>query len=211
MTPQTKKLIFLGVLGVVALFVVLRPFLSESEEQRKYRENVEKAERDRAAGLVPGGPASAQPAAAKPGGTTPPAGAANGTAASRSQFQRAEVDIDALIASIQEVTFDYDEERTRINPMTPLVGPMAPMRLAVSQDGEETGPASQEDVLQLIRGLRLTGILWDKRDPMAVINDDIVARGFLFEDTGVKVHDIEKDRVILNVNDVLVPLEMEER
>ncbi|MBX7257481.1 MAG: hypothetical protein K1Y02_14045 [Candidatus Hydrogenedentes bacterium] len=207
MNKQTKKLILLGVLGLVALFFVLRPFLTQSEQDRIYQENFKKAQQEAAAG----GPATPATPAGQPAAAAKPAGAPNGAAANRSQFQKAEVDIDALIASIQEVTFDYDQERTRINPMTPLVGPMAPMRLAVSQPGAEGQETSQEDVQQILRNLRLTGILWDKRDPMAVINDDIVTRGFEFPDTGVKVHDIEKDRVILNLNNVLVPLEMEER
>ncbi|MFA6244617.1 MAG: hypothetical protein WC655_26980 [Candidatus Hydrogenedentales bacterium] len=210
MNPQRKKLIILAAVGVVALIFIFKAVFSESETDRLYRENFQKAERDRAAGNVPGGPAAP---GAPTGAATSGAGQANGTGAgpSRSQFQKAEVDIDALIASIKEVDFDYELDRARINPMTPLVGPMAPMRLAVPKPGEEGQATTQEDVQMLIRGLRVTGILWDKRDPMAVINEDIVSRGFVFPDTGVKVHDIEKNRVILNVNNVLVPLEMEER
>ncbi len=204
MNPQRKKLIFLAVVGVVALIFIFRAVFSESETDRQYRENFEKAQKEAAAGgaATPSGQPAAKPAES---------GQANGSQAARSQFQKAEVDIDALIASIKEVDFDYEQDRTRINPMTPLVGPMAPMRLAVPKPGEEGQETTQEDVQMLIRGLRLTGILWDKRDPMAVINEDIVSRGFVFPDTGVKVHDIEKDRVILSVNNVLVPLEMEER
>ena len=140
----------------------------------------------------------------------------------KSQFQKAAVDVNQLIASIQEITFDYDTDRMQVNPMTPLVGPSAHQVLASTTPGGE-GPgttfAPGGDSQTILRTFRVTGILWDKGDPMAVVaypakgqlTSEVVTRGFEFPDMGIKVIDIEQERVILDANGTQVSLQLEER
>lgn len=207
---QRRNVIILILLGLVTAVVVYRQVFRESEQDRIYRENQAKSQSDPAA--VPGAAATSDAA--------PAAGPATGAAAPQgSAFQRADVDIDELIAGIKEVDFDYDEVAADVNPMTPLVGPFAPQRLASTESGAQEAVAQRPDIQALIRNLRVTGIMWDQYDPMAVVRfpvqgemiSEVVTRGFEFPDMGVTVHDIETDRVTLNVNGMLVPIELEER
>lgn len=213
MNPKQKRnAIILGVLGLAMVFVFYRQFLGESEQDRIYRENMEKAAADKAAGVTPG----ATPAAGNA------AGAPATGAAVKSQFQKAAVDVNQLIASIQEIAFDYDTDRMQVNPMTPLVGPSAHQVLASTTPGGEapgTTFAPGGDSQTILRTFRVTGILWDKGDPMAVVaypakgqlTSEVVTRGFEFPDMGIKVIDIEQERVILDANGTQVSLQLEER
>lgn len=213
---QKRNAIILGVLGLLAAFFLLKPFLMESDFDRQYRENQEKAAKEKAAGVVPGA-ADAAPAAAA-GAPVPTNGAAV-----KSQFQKASVNVDQLIASIKEVSFDYETSRTQRNPMTPLVGESAKATIATAQGATPQGtPAvaiSGGDAQGVLRSFKVTGILWDKHDPMAVVSyplngqltSEVVTRGFKFGDLGIVVNDIEMERVILNVNGTLVSLQLEER
>ncbi|MCC6152464.1 MAG: hypothetical protein IT367_01830 [Candidatus Hydrogenedentes bacterium] len=212
MNPKQKRnAIILGVLGVALVFVFYRQFFGETEEQRTYRLNMEKAAADKAAGVVPGAAPAAGNAAATPAGGP----------AVKSQFQKAAVDVNQLIASIQEITFDYDTDRMQVNPMTPLVGPSAHQVLASTTPGSEAPGtfAPGGDSQTILRTFRVTGILWDKRDPMAVVaypmkgqlTSEVVTRGFEFPDLGIKVIDIEQERVILDANGTQVSLQLEER
>ncbi len=210
---QRRNVIILIVLGVATLGVLYWQFFTESDFDRQYRENLAKTS-------VPG--ADATPAASTPSPAATAAAPATGAApaAQASAFQKADVNIDELIAGIKEVDFDYDQVAMDVNPMTPLVGPFAPQRIAAT--GEEGGSEAtpmRHDIQALVRTLKVTGIMWDKYDPMAVVSfpvqgetiSEVVTRGFEFPDMGVTVHDIEKDRVILNINGVEVPIELEER
>jgi hypothetical protein len=130
------------------------------------------------------------------------------------------VNLDELIASVQDVRFDYDSERMTANPMTPLVGPWAPSRLAVTE-GTETGAtlATRMGTRAAVTNMRLTGVIYNERDPMAVVSypfqgelvSEVVTRGFEFPGMGIRVNDIERDRILLNVDGVLVPIELQER
>lgn len=57
------------------------------------------------------------------------------------------------------------------------------------------------------RGINLTGIIWDEKNPMAIISDNIVGTGDKIEKN--TVIDIKEDRVILNdgANDFELRLE----
>ncbi|UCG35820.1 MAG: hypothetical protein JSW17_03215 [Candidatus Omnitrophota bacterium] len=57
-------------------------------------------------------------------------------------------------------------------------------------------------------GVRLSGILWDKRSPRAVINDEIVSVGDKFNDYTVSA--IEKDKVILSEEEGSITLRLVE-
>ena len=208
MNPQNRnKIILLAVVGVVALYFVLKPFLVESEFDKKYRENLAKAPQPSAQG--------GQSDATAPN-------AAGGGPAVKSQFQKAAVDVDQLIASVKEVSFDYDTERTQVNPMTPLVGSAAHKAINGSPAPGENGGSPQAgigDSQAVLRTFRITGILWDKHDPMAVVSypvkgeltSEVVTRGYTFPDTNLRVIDIEQERVILDANGTQVSLQLEER
>ncbi|GMV94794.1 MAG: hypothetical protein AMXMBFR82_45720 [Candidatus Hydrogenedentota bacterium] len=216
---QRRNVIILVVLGIATLGVLYWQFFTESEFDRQYRENQEKAAAQPAA--TPGAPAAPAGApAATPAATPAAATPAAGAPAQGSAFQRADVDIDELIAGIKEVDFDYDEVAADVNPMTPLVGPFAPQQIAQGESagGAET-MAQRQDIQKLVRNLTVTGIMWDQFDPMAVVRfpvqgeviSEVVTRGFEFPELGVTVHDIETDRVTLNVDGMLIPIELEER
>jgi hypothetical protein len=55
--------------------------------------------------------------------------------------------------------------------------------------------------------MSVTGIVWDKRFPVAVINNDVVAPGDQLA-AGIVVKAIEADKVILAVHDRPVTLEL---
>jgi hypothetical protein len=204
--PKNRnKIIILAVLGVAAAYFVLKPFITESDFDRQYRENQAKAPQQAAAS----------------GEATPAAGGAAAPAV-KSQFQKASVNVDQLIDSIQEISFDYDTDRMQVNPMTPLVGPSAHQALATAPptgEGPGTMFAGGNDSQTILRTFRVTGILWDKRDPMAVVSypvkgqlsSEVITRGYSFPDLGIKVIDIEQERVILDANGTQVSLQLEER
>ncbi|GMU93225.1 MAG: hypothetical protein AMXMBFR4_22830 [Candidatus Hydrogenedentota bacterium] len=203
MNPNQKRnAIILGVLGLILAFFVYRAIFGETEQQRMVRENAARNAQQQAAGDA---------AAQAPGAPAAPA--------ARSQFQKAAVDVDQLIAGIREVEFSYDTERMPTNPMSPLVGPMAPRRLASGQPGDEPAATSGLSTQSALRNFRVTGILWDQYDPLAVMTypaqgqmaNEVVARGYTFPEFGFVVQNIEVDRVILNVNNTLVPIQLEER
>jgi hypothetical protein len=199
---QKRNAIILGVLGLVAAYFIYKNVFGETEQDRIYRENMAKSAAQQAAG--------------------PADGAAAAGPAVKSQFQKASVDIDQLIASIKEISFNYDTDRMQVNPMTPLVGPSAHQALAsATSTGETPGAslASGGDSQAILRTFRVTGILWDKRDPMAVVTypvkgqltSEVVARGYTFPDLNIKVIDVEQERVILDAGGTQVSLQLEER
>jgi hypothetical protein len=119
------------------------------------------------------------------------------------------VDLDQLLERIQSVDFDYDEERVPRNPMAPLVGPMAPPRLASADSQTEEQRQAAFEAQLAVRAMAVTGIIWDAYNPVAIIDDEVVGMGYEFP-TGVSVEKIEPDRVIMRVNDSLVPVELKE-
>lgn len=122
-----------------------------------------------------------------------------------------DLDLDSLLASVREVDFDYEVHRDR-NPMRPLVGP-------TSRTGTRVADAEQELMQPALAmgsaaSMNVTGIIWDVNRPIAVIsnargNDEIVYRGYRFS-SGAVVEDIEATRVLLRVDDSLIPIELEE-
>ena len=122
-------MIILAVLGVVLLGAVFRTFFMRSAEDEKYLANFAEAQKQMATQAQQRDTDGAQ---APVGGPAAPA---------KSRFKKADVDIDTLASSIQQVDFDYDAVRTPVNPMTPLVGPMAPMRLAAAAGTQKGQPA----------------------------------------------------------------------
>lgn len=152
--------------------------------------------------MFAGGPTPA------PSATPPKAGgtAAKNTAAAKTQLaattklQAVDVDIDELLRGIKIVTFDYEQQRVDRNPMTPLVGFVR---------AGELETVIQPGTLLDVRRKRVTGIVYDARDPVAIVDDEIVAPGFQYPD-GIRVQAIEPNRVVFQVGDTLVPVEMKE-
>jgi hypothetical protein len=212
MNPKNRnKIIVLAVLGAVFGFVLVRPMFTESEFDKQYRENQAKSAQPQANGTV-----AAAALTEAPDGTPQPVAA--------SQFQKAAVNLDQLIKSIEEIGFNYDTERMGRNPMTPLVGATAPATYASASEGEGLAGAvaavmSEGDAQSVLRSFRVTGILWDKYDPMAVVTfpingelvSEVITRGYQFPESKIVVNDIDESRVVLDANGTLVSLQLEER
>jgi len=78
--------------------------------------------------------------------------------------------------------------------------------IELKRDPFTTAPIISEKTLQA--GVDLTGILWDKDKPLAIIDGDIVKKGTR---VGSKtIIDIKRDRVILSDGEVLSELKLEQ-
>jgi hypothetical protein len=200
MSKEKKQYVMLAVLAVALVGAIywfaLRPNPELAEYQKNFAESgAANPIKTAAATTTTGG--SISPSQPQPvGGTL--------------QFESANVDVDTLLARIEEVDFNYEEERLSHDPFRPLVGPLAPARLASGEAGTEMASVPQ-GAGYVLRNLRVTGIMWNPNRPMAVLNDEIVHTGFVFEETGVTVETIERDRVMVRLGDALVPIELEER
>lgn len=118
------------------------------------------------------------------------------------------IDIVALIATVEVIPFDYALSRTARNPMAPLVGNLPP-GLTADTDGSD-----ESDALAYVqRGTTATrevsGIIWDKQFPVAIVDDVVVHVGYEFPN-GAQVHSIEPTRVLFKVGETIIPVEMKE-
>jgi hypothetical protein len=185
-----RSVVLVGLIVVLAgvfYWFVLR----EDPKMREARERM-------AAGAQqPMGPAGAEAASGAPG------------AVPQSKFQRVEVNLDELLSRIQEVEFDYDRERMARNPMTPLVGPEAAPRTLDAEAAAPGDTSSTRMTEVMARQMRLTGIIWESTNPLAIIEDEVVSQGYEFPQ-GVVVEAIEPDRVMLRFKDSLIPLMLKE-
>lgn len=184
MNSDKKKVVFLIVLGVICVAVLWWQLRPSGQEGRMPEQAAHSPQQTAQGPAAPGAPAAlARPAQA----------AAKGP----------KVDLDALLASVKEVDFFYTKDLPENkNPMRPLVGKVGP-RVADAAGGDEDKPAD-------LRNMVVTGILYDKNNPMAILNDQVVYRGFAFDAT-VVVEDIEPSRVLLRANDALYSIELEEQ
>jgi hypothetical protein len=190
---QRTKIIIGAILGLALLLIVVIQLMPDSEH-REYMANVRQGQsQDPQPPADPGAPAAPAAPAARPAPAAP---------------QRAEVDIDALLASVREVEFDYNEASIRRDPMRPLVGRMSPAAF-----GEMTAaqmlPQQAQGLNLVARNMVVTGIVFDANRPLAIVNNEIVSRGTELS-SGILVEDIEVNRVILRVNGTLIPLELED-
>jgi len=115
---KITKIVFLAILGLVAAYFVVTRVLTESPEDKQWREQYEANQKARESGQAP-----AATAAAGSGGASTAAPAAAGSPAAAST---AAIDFEQLASGIKEIEFDYDAIRKteqRRNPMAPLVGP----------------------------------------------------------------------------------------
>lgn len=112
-----------------------------------------------------------------------------------SVFQKVDVDLDQLVQEIKVVEFQYDLERDDRDPTLPLVGDSMLLRARTAMAPGEQDP---DDLMFIARRKKVTGIIWDEKNPLAVIDNDVVTIGFTFEEP-IFVKSIERDRVVLGI------------
>ena len=130
---------------------------------------------------------------------------ASATATDRSrEMNIVDVNIDDLLQGIAAVDFDYAAEHISRDPMRPLIGGTTTMD--AQADGQSpSGPGSYIEVMQK----RVTGVLWDENNPVAIVDNEIVTIGYTYTN-GIVVQDIGRDGVTFKVGDSLIPVTMEE-
>lgn len=191
MNANKKKvtiLVAILVLGGVLVWTANRKSPEEIERSERFARI--RAERD---------------AAAKSGKS--PAAGKEAAAEDTGVFKTADVDIDALSQSIQEVEFEYNIERLSRDPMSPLIG---------LKTAESTSESSQPQIgldqrlIQTARLKSVSGIVWDDLSPFAVIDNEVVTTGYAYPE-GIIVDEIHPDHVVFRVNDARVEVELKEQ
>ena len=114
------------------------------------------------------------------------------------QIKKADVNIDDLLSGIKEVDFDYEQSRLPRDPMAPLVG-----TLTRRKDGGEAETAAAPATAVGVMSKVVSGILWDGRRPLAVVDNEVVYPGYIYAD-GATVESIERDNVTFKVGDSLI-------
>ncbi len=154
--------------------------------------------------VLAGGPSPTGGADAPPSQEQQPERPARTQAAAQPDAVAVEdIDILALTRTVEVKPINYAGVRIDRNPMTPLVGIMGPDY--VDESGLEDDPESHKALIRRV----VTGIIWDPRKPLAIVDNDVVHEGYVFAD-GVVVHEIEPTRVLLKDNDMISPLEIKE-
>jgi hypothetical protein len=178
------------------------------------------------AGGKPGGAAGGAAAkttatAGKPAAAPAAAAAAAPSSGAPKLLEQPEVDLDQLLNSLDLAPMDYRKVQIARDPFRPLVGTLA---LVKDQDktggGEEPGPlnpteakviSAQEKAIMAAQNKNVTGIIWDTRSPIAVVDDETVSVGYTYPNGMIVVHAIEPTRVVFRVNEKLIPVEMKEK
>ena len=144
--------------------------------------------------------AKADATAKKAVGKAAPASAKTSAAANDDavQIKKADVNIDDLLSGIREVDFDYDQNRLPRDPMAPLVGTLTRKK----QEGEAEQAVAPATPVQVMNKV-VSGILWDARRPLAVVDNEVVYPGYVYSD-GVLVESIERNHVTFKVGDSLI-------
>lgn len=143
------------------------------------------------------------------GGSTP--SGTRKTAAKKSvedvvRFEESEVQVDDLLDAIRVVNFDYAAERVSRDPMAPLVGLMAEARQAAQ--GADAAPSPGQNRMEILQK-KISGIVWDKYDPRAVIDNEVVGIGHTYP-SGVQIYNIEEKRVTFKDGDSLIHRDLED-
>jgi hypothetical protein len=112
-----------------------------------------------------------------------------------SVFEEIDMDIENLGQKISEVKFNYHDNHEGRDPSMPLVGKHFIKLAKASSDSPE---ALQENLLYYANQMRVTGIIWDKNKPMAVVDEEVVHVGFRFEEP-ISVKAITRDHVVLTL------------
>ena len=191
MNQENKKQVFIaGALGLVLVAVLVYQFLIAGGPAPPPKVPAAGATTAQAA------PSGGGAAGAKPAGTT--IASADGPA----RLKKVDVDLDALIESLNVVTFVYDNEKINRNPMTPLVGRV----LAPTTQGAAVDQTSSPGI---IRSKSVSGIIYNEFNPVAIVDDQVITEGYQYPD-GVVVTQIEPKRVWFQWRDTLIPVELKE-
>ena len=177
MSKQQKQILILVVMGIVLFGIVV--YQSSSK--------------------APG--ASAKAGKSKAGQSAKNTSGAAEDATEASALKRTDIDIDVLLASIQEVDFEYDAEEIPRDPMRPLIGTL----LTTEQEDPVIPPAS----VDRIRDKNVSGIVWNEHAPVAIVDNEIVVPGFVYPD-GTEVESIGPDRVVFKVAESLIQVQLKE-
>ncbi len=113
--------------------------------------------------------------------------------------------IENLLAGIQVVQFNFQEIVPPRNPMTPLVGLMPRTMFEF-----ETPMPSTEVAPGQVLNKKISAIIWDEFQPLAIIDDKLVPEGYTFPD-GVQVYKIESNKVVLKLEDTFFPVKLKEQ
>lgn len=118
----------------------------------------------------------------------------------RSVFEAQVINVDDLLASIKGVDFNYDENRLSRNPMMPLVGFTEQPAVPGGGKPGDTGVRDQGLIkaLQNAKNMKVTGIMWDEKEPLAVVNDTVVGPGYDFGGE-IVVESITRSAVVLKI------------
>jgi len=120
-------------------------------------------------------------------------------------MQKAEVNIDELLMGIKEVDFDYARDRMPRDPLAPLVGTVSKKSASEATGDLSTIPPS---ILQVMNKV-VTGIIWDKTRPLAVVDNEVIFPGYEYPD-GTVVYKIDKESVTFKVGDSEIQVELKE-
>lgn len=183
MTPDLRRnIIIIGSLVAAFALVIWLFVLRENPEMAQIRKNQAAAAADRRAE----GEGSAV--------------STTGVSASISSvFQDTDVNINELIQNIREVEFKYEDAREARNPMSPLVGGTRFTPGSAASYGREAGGgAVDENLVYEANRKDVTGIIWDDTRPLAVIDDEIVGVGYVFDER-ILVKEIAELYVVLSL------------
>jgi hypothetical protein len=142
---------------------------------------------------------------APPGGTPGPA-PVPGTQPPAEDQAKELADMESMLTSVVEETFDYAANHIARDPMVPLVGYINPETQAQADPAAPLPPPR----LSLIRTKRVTGIVFDTNDPMAIVDNEVIYPGYTYPD-GVVVDSITEDSVVFRFDESKITVELEER
>lgn len=120
------------------------------------------------------------------------------------RFVEVDVDVDQLLDAMKAVNFDYASSRISRNPMAPLVGLLNEQADSDAAAAVRPGQNRMEIFLK-----KITGIVWDKVDPRAVIDNEVVSIGYTYP-SGVQIYNIEEKRITFKDGDSLIHRDLED-
>lgn len=113
--------------------------------------------------------------------------------------------IENLLTAIQIVQFNYQEIVPPRNPMTPLVGV-----IQTTMFEAETPVPSTEVTPGQVLSKRISAIIWDEYQPLAIIDNKLVVEGYTFPDR-IQVFKIEPTRIVFKLEDTIFPVRLKEQ
>ncbi len=211
MNKNQKQLVVVALLGVALVGVVFFQVFRKSPPPPADNDlaTAGKASSSAPAGKTPTAKAAAVTAKTSKASAakTASAAAAGGQAASgpTTPMKRVDINIEDLLAGIKEVSFDYDQEPGTRDPMAPLVGGVA---IAIASKDKSSQPVVPATLGQVMNKT-VTGILWDKRYPLAVVDNEVVSCGYKYPD-GTVVESVAPGHVTFKVGDSSIQVKLKE-